>query len=210
MAVTRNGFTAGVRNWLHGYANERFARYVNLRFVRFMGVSAVALATSLILVGLCALWHVDPISAGLISQVGGAIVSYVLSRKAWERKGKPDLLRETIPFWIVFAVATVISTAATKLGYRMAVWMHLHGLRDVMLVEAIYLLANIATFLMRFVIFNYVLFADRKKKAAKEAPAPSAAPVPAGAPAAALPGTGKPQGPEAGSPGRMPEAASVD
>jgi putative flippase GtrA len=172
VALTQSGLVASVRGWLHSYANARFARYTNARFVRFMGVSALALATSLILVGLCAIWQVDPISAGLISQIGGAVVSYVLSRRAWERKGKPDLLRETIPFWVVFGVATVISTGATKLGYRMAVWMHLHGLKDVMLVESIYLLANIATFLMRFVIFNYVLFADRTKPAKDAATGP--------------------------------------
>jgi putative flippase GtrA len=203
VAKTRNGLAAGARGWLHGYANERFARYRNLRFVRFMGVSAVALATSLILVGLCALWQVDPISAGLISQIGGAIVSYVLSRRAWERKGKPDLLRETIPFWIVFGVATVISTGATKLGYRMAVWMNLHGLRDVLLVESVYLLANIATFLMRFVIFNYVLFADRTK-AAKSVAAEADAPA-VGAQASGHAGTREP-----GASDVMAEAASSE
>jgi putative flippase GtrA len=174
VALSQNRHVASVQTWLRGYANARFARYTNTRFVRFMGVSAVALATSLILVGLCALWNVDPISAGLISQIGGAIVSYVLSRRAWERKGKPDLLRETIPFWIVFGIATVISTGATKLGYRVAVWSNLHGIDKVIVVEGIYLLANIATFLMRFVIFNYILFADRSKKG-KGAPAGSVA-----------------------------------
>ena len=71
------------------------------------------------------------------------------------------MLRETIPFWIVFSVATTISTLATKLGYTMARWMHLQGFKQVMFVEIIYLAANVATFLMRFVIFHYVLFADR-------------------------------------------------
>jgi putative flippase GtrA len=107
------------------------------------------------------LLHWTSVPAALISQIGGALVSYVLSRWAWERKGKPDLLRETIPFWIVFAVATAISTGATKLAYTLARLAHLHDFRQVLFVEAIYLLANIATFLMRFVIFHYVLFADR-------------------------------------------------
>jgi hypothetical protein len=71
------------------------------------------------------------------------------------------VLRETIPFWVVFGVATVISTLATKLGYFMARSMHLHAFKQVLFVEIVYLLANIATFLMRFVIFHYILFADR-------------------------------------------------
>jgi putative flippase GtrA len=145
---------AGVRGWLRKNANARFAR--------FMGVSAVALATSLTVLGVCdGVLHLTSVPAALLSQVGGALVSYVLSRWAWERKGKPDVLRETIPFWIVFGVATVISTLATKLGYFMARSMHLHAFKQVLFVEIIYLLANIATFLMRFAIFHYVLFADR-------------------------------------------------
>jgi putative flippase GtrA len=154
VALTQSRLMAGVRGWLRRKANARFAR--------FMGVSAVALATSLTVLGVCdGVLHLTSVPAALFSQIGGALVSYVLSRWAWERKGKPDVLRETIPFWIVFGVATVISTLATKLGYFMARSMHLHAFKQVLFVEIIYLLANVATFLMRFVIFHYILFADR-------------------------------------------------
>jgi putative flippase GtrA len=146
---------------------------VNARFTRFMGVSAVALATSLLVLGICdGVLHFTSVPAALLSQIAGALVSYVLSRWAWERKGKPDVLRETIPFWVVFGVATAISTGATKLGYVMARWLHLHDFRQVLFVEAIYLVANIATFLMRFVIFHYVLFADRTTGAKEAATGP--------------------------------------
>jgi putative flippase GtrA len=154
VALAQDGLMASVRGWLRRNANARFAR--------FMGVSAVALATSLTVLGVCdGVLHLTSVPAALFSQIGGALVSYVLSRWAWERKGKPDVLRETIPFWIVFGVATVISTLATKLGYFMARSMHLHAVRQVLFVEIIYLAANVATFLMRFVIFHYILFADR-------------------------------------------------
>ena len=154
MALTESRLVAGAWSRLRGR--------VNARFIRFMGVSAVALATSLIVLGVCdGVLHLTSVPAALLSQIGGAVVSYVLSRWAWERKGKPDVLRETIPFWIVFGVATVISTLATKLGYRLAAWSHLRGFEHVLIVEAVYLAANVATFLMRFVIFHYILFADR-------------------------------------------------
>ena len=192
MALTQNRLTAGVRGWLRRNANARFAR--------FMGVSAVALATSLTVLGVCdGVLHLTSVPAALFSQIGGALVSYVLSRWAWERKGKPDVLRETIPFWVVFGVATVISALATKLGYFMARSMHLHAVKQVLFVEVIYLLANIATFLMRFVIFHYVLFADRTAVADRTAGARDTAirpdipatatysPRPAEAPEAAAP-----------------------
>ena len=145
---------------------SRLRSNVGVRFARFMGVAAVALATSLIVLGVCdGVLHLTSVPAALISQISGALVSYVLSRWAWERKGKPDVLRETIPFWVVFGVATVISTLATKLGYHIAASMHLHGFKDVLVVEGVYLVANVVTFLARFVIFHYVLFADRTTEA---------------------------------------------
>ena len=159
MALTQDRpLAVGVWSWLRSN--------VSVRFTRFMGVAAVALATSLTLLGVCdGVFHLTSVPAALISQIGGALVSYVLSRWAWERKGKPDVLRETIPFWIVFGVATVISTLATKLGYHIAASMHLHGVKHVLIVEGIYLAANVVTFLMRFAIFHYVLFADHPTEA---------------------------------------------
>ena|ERR1700691_70321 len=156
MALAQNRLVAGVWRWLRGNAG--------VHFTRFGGVAAVALTTSLVTVAICDdVWHLTSGPTALISQVTGAIVSYVLSRWAWGRTGKPDLLRETIPFWIVFAVATLISWGFTKLGYGMAGWMHLHGFKSVLVVEVVYFIGNVITFLMRFVIFHYVLFTDRTK-----------------------------------------------
>jgi putative flippase GtrA len=158
VALRQNRLVAAAWDWLRGNAG--------VRFIRFAGVAALALATSLTTLGICdGVWHLTSVPAALISQVTGAVVSYVLSRWAWERKGKPDLLRETIPFWVAFAVATLISTGFTKLGYRTAAWMHLQGFRHVLVVEAIYFVGNVITFLMRFAFFHYVLFADRTKDA---------------------------------------------
>ena len=158
MTLAQDRLGVGVWSWLRSN--------VSVRFTRFLGVAAVALATSLIVLGVCdGVLHLTSVPAALISQICGAVVSYVLSRWAWERKGKPDVLRETIPFWVVFGVATVISTLATKLGYHIAASMHLHGFKHVLVVEGVYLVANVVTFLMRFVIFHYVLFADRATQA---------------------------------------------
>jgi putative flippase GtrA len=153
---------AGAWAWLHTEAG--------IRFIRFAGVSALALITSLVTVGVCDyLFHLTSGPTALISQVTGAIVSYALSRRAWERKGRPDLLRETLPFWIAFGVATLISWGFTKLGYSSAASMHLHGFQNAAVVEIIYLIGNIVTFLMRFVFFHYVLFTDRTARAHRPA-----------------------------------------
>jgi putative flippase GtrA len=203
MALTQNRLVAPLWGRLRGK--------VGVRFTRFVGVAAAALATSEILLSICnGVFHMTAGPAALVSTFSGAAVSYVLSRWAWERKGKPDVLRETIPFWVISAMVWAILYLATKLGYHMASWMHLHGFKHVLLVDFVYLLANAVTFLLRFVIFHYVLFADRTTAARAAATGPDAvppgtrgAPHPAEAPHSAAPAATA----EAGSGGG--EAAST-
>jgi putative flippase GtrA len=156
----------GVWNWLHSN--------VGVRFTRFIAVAVASLATSEILLGLCdGVFHLSAIPTALISTLSGAAVSYVLSRWAWERTGRPDVLRETIPFWIISGVVWVVLTVATKLGYDLANSMHLHGARHVLVVGLTYFVANLVTFMIRFVIFHYVLFTDRTAAPRATAPAPA-------------------------------------
>jgi hypothetical protein len=150
---------------------------VGVRFTRFVGVAAAALATSEILLSVCnGVFHMTATPTALISTFGGAVVSYFLSRWAWERKGRPDVLRETIPFWVISAMVWVILWLATKLGYHLASWMGLHGVKHVLVVDLVYLAANVVTFALRFVIFHYVLFADRTTAARAAATGPDVVP----------------------------------
>jgi putative flippase GtrA len=160
---------------------------VGVRFTRFVGVAIASLATSEILLSICnGVFHMTATPAALISTFSGAAVSYVLSRWAWERKGRPDVLRETVPFWVISALVWVVLWLATKLGYHMAAWLGLHGWQHVLLVDFVYLVANFVTFLMRFVIFHYVLFADRTTAARAAATGPDE--IPPGARHAPRPG----------------------
>ena len=151
---------------------------LGIRFTRFVGVAAASLATSEILLSICnGLLHMTATPAALVATFGGAAVSYVLSRWAWERKGRPDVLRETLPFWVISAMVWVILTLATKFGYHLASWMGLHhGVKHVLVVDLVYLAANVVTFALRFVIFHYVLFADRTTAARAAATGPDAVP----------------------------------
>ena len=104
-----------------------------------------------------------------MSWFAGAVVSYALSRWAWNRTGRPSVLRETIPFWAISVAVIVLLTLANKLGYRSAGWLHLTGVRHVLWVDFIWLLANLGTFLLRFAIFHFVLFSDRKSRTPSQA-----------------------------------------
>ncbi|HEY1322785.1 MAG TPA: GtrA family protein [Streptosporangiaceae bacterium] len=132
------------------------------RFSRFIVVAVASLGSSLVTLSLLlGVFHLSGGLAGILSAIVGAAVSYVLSRWAWERKGRPHLLKETLPFWLVslgsWTVLGLTSHYASVWALEMG---HTHWER-VLIVDGAYLIANCVTFLTRFAIFHYLLFADR-------------------------------------------------
>ncbi|HJY94167.1 MAG TPA: GtrA family protein, partial [Streptosporangiaceae bacterium] len=134
---------------------------LGIRFGRFAVAAISAFATSEIAYTICAgPLALSATEATLIGWFSGVVVSYVLSRWAWERKGRPNLLRETVPFCVVSAIVIVVLELADKyLGYHPAAWWHLHGAERALYLAAVYGVANLFTFLLRFLFFHYVLFA---------------------------------------------------
>jgi putative flippase GtrA len=144
---------------------------LGVRFGRFAVAALAAFATTEIVFTICA----GPLGlsatwATLVAWFSGALVSYILSRWAWKRKGRPSLLKETLPFWVVSAMVVAILTLANKFGYHSAGWWHLHGVERVLYLDAVYGVANLGTFVLRFLFFHYVLFAGSPGR-----PAPGAA-----------------------------------
>ena len=195
---------------------QKLRTKVGVRFTRFAGVAIASLATSEVALTICnGVFHMTATPAAIIAWFSGAVVSYVLSRWAWERKGKPDVLRETVPFWVISALVIVILTLATKLGYHMASWLGLTGIKHVLFVDLVYLVANFVTFLLRFVIFHYVLFAEPTTAARAAATGPDAvppgtrkAPRPAEAPHTAAPAATAEAAANASSPSGAPAGTS--
>jgi putative flippase GtrA len=164
MTLSDNGFVGAL--W------RRLRSKVGVRFTRFLVVAGAALAATEIVLTICnGGFHLHSTPAALLSWFAGAVVSYVLSRWAWERKGRPDVLRETLPFWVISAMVIVVLTLANKFAYHSASWMKLTGAKQVLWVDVVWLGANFVTFLLRFVIFHYVLFAERAPRTAAQAAA---------------------------------------
>ena len=144
---------------------RRLQTPVGKRFSRFILVATGAVIASQITLAVC----LGPIGwtagrSGLTAWLVGAVVSYVLSRWAWERKGKPNLLKETLPFFLVSVGTAVVLTVTTKWANKHALAMGLPDTERVMFDGAAYFLANCVTFLTRFLIFHYILFRDRGSK----------------------------------------------
>ena len=160
-----------VTNRLSDTLTRKARSKLGIRFGRFTVAAIAAFATTLIVLTICA----GPLDltatwASIVSWFSGALVSYVLSRWAWKQNGRPSLLKEILPFWVVSAMVVVILLLATKFAYHSAEWMNLQGVERVLYVDAVYGLANVCTFVLRFLFFHYVLFASSGGR-----PAPGAA-----------------------------------
>src|ERR1022692_2274220 len=159
MSLVRPKIAKAVWRLLPAPVRRKLRGETGNRFMRFVPVSVAAVAASQIT--LAVLVGVTRLSAGaaaIIASMVGAAVSYVLSRWAWERKGKPNLLKETLPFWLVSVGAWIVLGIASHYASVWAVSMNLGHWQRV-------------TFVTRFAIFHYVLFPDR---GSKHAPTPLA------------------------------------
>jgi putative flippase GtrA len=143
---------------VYAYGVRTFGR----RFTRFAFGSALALAASETTLVVCLAAHAWPTVAAVTGWFTGALVSYILSRWAWERRGRPHLVTETLPFWLIAGCTIVVLSVATSMAHHFALAMGFPPAGRLAFDGAAYLVANTATFLARFVILNYVLFADRE------------------------------------------------
>ena len=180
---------------------NRFRTTLGKRFSRFAVAAALAVAASQLTLALClgvAGWTAG--KSALAAWVAGAGTSYLVSRWAWDRRGRPHLLKETLPFWVVAVGAAVVLTTTTKIANQRAIGMGLTHTQKLIFVGTAYFAANCVTFLTRFVIFHYVLFKDRRAQLAAPAATAGAAvgPVGPGGPPAAPGGASSPVPPSAG------------
>jgi hypothetical protein len=153
-----------------GWLRTRFGKHLS----RFAGVALVSLATTQVTLSIAYLIIGTGGLATLIGWAAGAAVSYLLSRRAWDRKGKPHLLKETLPFWAISAGTAVVLTTAGHLAGEFAKDHSLSKLQALVVVNGTVLAANVLTFVTRFLIFHYVLFTDgSSRRKGKHATVPS-------------------------------------
>ena len=161
MCQIRSRLPAPVANWLR----TRFGKHLT----RFAGVALLSLITTQVVLAIAYLIIGTGGTATLLGWVAGALVSYLLSRKAWERKGRPDLLRETLPFWIIACGTAAVLTTVGHFAGDFAKDHHLARLDATAVVAGMVLAANVLTFIARFIILHYVLFADPRSPRAPRA-----------------------------------------
>jgi putative flippase GtrA len=162
MTLARPRIVDAAWHVLPGSLRRRLRSKTGKRFVRFVPVSVAAVAASQItLAVLVGVTRLSAGASGVIASMVGAGVSYVLSRWAWERKGRPHVLKETLPFWAVSVGAWTVLGATSHFASLWATSADLGHWQRVGVVNSAYFLANCVTFVTRFAIFHYILFADR-------------------------------------------------
>ncbi len=181
MTPVPSKITDAVWRLVPGPLRRRLRTQGGRRLIRFAPAAVLALCATQLTYLVLQIAHVTAGVAGAAGWFAGAAVSYLVSRWAWERKGRPDWLRETVPFWAISLCVGVILTLTSKFAHSEARALGLHRAEEVLFAQGLYLLANCCTFVLRFLIFHYVLFVDRGARAggpgepAAEAPADTGA-----------------------------------
>jgi putative flippase GtrA len=161
MTLVSPKLTEAVWNLVPGPLRRKLRTEGGRRLIRFAPAAVLALCATQLTYLICQLAGVTAGIAGAAGWFAGAAVSYVVSRWAWERRGKPHVLKETLPFVVISLCVGVVLTATSKFSASEARALSLHGAEAVVFRQGLYLAANCVTFAVRFLIFHYLLFADR-------------------------------------------------
>jgi putative flippase GtrA len=163
MSLTQRKIVYTVWRMLPLSLRRKLRTEAGIRFARFVPAAVAAVITSQVLLAvLNGPFGVSAGTSAIIASMVAAGVSYLMSRWAWERKGRPDLLRETLPFWAVSIGVWLLLGLVTHFASVWAHSMDLHHWRRVLVVNGAYFVANCVTFVTRFLIFHYLLFNDRQ------------------------------------------------
>lgn len=128
------------------------------RMVRYTMVSVVAVPVGLAFDILALdLFHWSPGWSGLFGAAVGAIPSYYLNRAwAWGKSGRSHLWKEIVPFWVIAFLSTLFAAWTQSEAGR---HVNKHHLSGQLVILGAYLGGFAVLWLVKYVIYNKVLFA---------------------------------------------------
>ncbi len=134
------------------------------KFIRYSLVSVVSVLITVTVQTLCyGIFRIDPGWSAVIASSTAAFPSYYLNRAwVWKKNGRSHLTKEVIPFWVMAAIGLAVSTAASEfadtLGRSIT---DNHALKTV-IVSGASVTAFGILWVVKFIIFNKILFAHRE------------------------------------------------
>lgn len=106
-------------------------------------------------------------TASAAAWTSGAIVNYFLNRNwAWRRRGRAHPVKELLPYWATAIAGLLLSMWATHQATALAPRLSDDHTVATALVGAAYLVTYVFLFVAKFLLFHYVIFADRRSRTA--------------------------------------------
>jgi putative flippase GtrA len=128
---------------------------------RYTASSVLAAATSAVVFAAAYALGAGNVPANVLAFVAGAVPNWVLNRSwAWQRRGKVHVGREVVLYAVVSLVSLAASSAATGWAAREAQVVTGDHLLRVLLVAAAYVATYGVLFVLKYVIYELVVFAD--------------------------------------------------
>jgi putative flippase GtrA len=144
---------------------EARASRLTVRFFRYSVGSVVAVITSEVTFVLCyGTGFLGTTAASVVAFFAGAIPNYVLNRSwAWERRGRLNVSREVILYAVVSIVSLVSAAVVTGWVSHMAAQLTGSDAARTALVASAYLATYSLLFVLKFVIFQRVVFVEPRR-----------------------------------------------
>lgn len=121
----------------------------------FTGSVVATVCSEVAFVLLYGLLDVGTTWSSVLSWLAGAVPNFWLNRNwAWERRGRPSLRDEVLPYAAIVVATLVLATVATHLT---DVWLHHTDVASsvrVMLVAVVFLGVYVVVFALRFVLLD--------------------------------------------------------
>lgn len=133
------------------------------RFSKYAVGSAVAFGASNVAFLLCyGTGWTSPEVASVAAYGVGIPVNYVLNRRwAWQRRGRPDVRTELLPYAAVVSLSILATAVVTSTADRVLASADLGRALTVVLVQASFIGINGGLFLAKYVLLDRMVFRDR-------------------------------------------------
>jgi putative flippase GtrA len=140
---------------------------------RYTGASVIAGVISEAVFVVAYWFGAVPLVASLLAFVAGSVPNYLMNRYwAWQRRGRPDRMREILPYAMIIVVTALTAILVTTAADR---WVRDHVTAhpvQVILVSAAFLATYGTMFILKFVLFDRFIFVDRAARTPDTTSAP--------------------------------------
>nr|WP_308292216.1 GtrA family protein [Prauserella halophila] len=144
------------------------------RMVRALMSSGLATGMSQVTLIVLLTMNLNPTAASAAAFVAGAIPNYFVARRwAWNRRGKPDVKRELLPYLFVIGLGGITSMTLTTIAGWVTEPLRIEGFVRVIVLDVAFLSSYALVFLIKFTLLDRFVYSklDAPKATGKIEPA---------------------------------------